>query len=297
MFTIPESAVGAVLLYLATTGFLEEAGKTVGLSSLIANSVYKPSVYSVTITAGLLLSTVLTYFVFPELLPAPATDVRLRALGGLLVGIGTKWGCGCTSGHMLCGLSLLRTRSLVATLIFCSTAALVVNYFDLAPSCGGVECWRSGRVYSNSKLVGIVAGAYLLSQIRRGRKFSGLKTGLLFGMGLYVSGMADPRKPQGFLALSLTKFDPSLIMIVLFAILPNVLTWRRILKEQPRPLNESAYDLPTATGTSFKFDLGNALFGIGWGLCGMCPGPGLITAPLSTANFAWLAMFLIGRLF
>lgn len=299
MFTAVDSAAGAVLIHFATTQYLSEAGKTVGFSSVIANTAFQPSVYPVAVVAGLLLSTATTYFLYPEYLP-PAAQLGsgMKTVAGLLVGLGTKWGSGCTSGHMLCGLSLLRVRSLVATVVFCATAMLTVNYWDLAPLCKSA-CASPGRIDSMGKLVATLVTGFIISKIPPGngrarRAVSGLKAGFLFGMGLFITGMANPAKPQGFLALfNQQKFDPSLAMIVLFAIVPNVLRWPAIIKS--KPANEEKFDLPTSTAVPPKFLLGNALFGIGWGLAGICPGPGLITSVLSVSNLGWLAAFVAGQ--
>lgn len=300
MFTLFQAGSGALLIQFATTAYLSEAGKTVGFSSIAYNAVMNPKPYEVTIVAGMLASVAFISIVLPEYIPpAPPSSLARSVISGLLVGIGTYWGSGCTSGHMLCGLSRLRLRSLVATIVFSASAMFMVNYFDLAPSCGDVPCSSFPSVEDENdrwKVGAIVAVGLFVSKARINALFTGFKVGLLFGLGLLISGMANPSKPLGFLALfDPEKFDPSLSMIILFAVLPNIIEWQLILRSEPKPKFEDEYDLPSSNSISPKFLLGCAIFGIGWGLQGVCPGPGILNSVLSWKGASWMAAFYEGR--
>ena len=102
--------------------------------------------------------------------------------------------------------------------------------------------------------------------------------GLIFGLGLLISGMANPAKVQNFLDLA-GSFDPSLIFVMAGAVAVTFLGYRLVLR-QPRPLLGERFSLPTAKDIDPRLVGGAALFGIGWGLSGFCPGPAITSLPL-----------------
>lgn len=101
-----------------------------------------------------------------------------------------------------------------------------------------------------------------------------LLAGLLFGLGLIISGMANPVKVQGFLDLA-GHWDPSLAMVMAGAIaiggLAFLLARRRSLSLLGLPMQ-----LPANNAITTRLVLGSAAFGIGWGMAGFCPGPALV---------------------
>ncbi|MEN5082665.1 YeeE/YedE family protein [Bosea sp. TWI1241] len=108
-----------------------------------------------------------------------------------------------------------------------------------------------------------------------------LGCGALFGFGLALSGMADPARVLGFLNLA-GDWDPSLIFVLGGAVgvaLPCVLLQRRLR----RPLLDAGFHLPEKTGIDRRLVAGSALFGVGWGLAGFCPGPAIATLSLGLA--------------
>jgi hypothetical protein len=118
-----------------------------------------------------------------------------------------------------------------------------------------------------------------------------LAAGLLFGAGLAVSGMADPARVQSFLDL-FGRWDPTLAFVMGGAVLPMIFAWawRRRLE---KPFAEVLFDVPATTKLDGKLVLGAILFGAGWGVGGLCPGPALADlaiAPTQAGIFA-LAMF------
>lgn len=102
--------------------------------------------------------------------------------------------------------------------------------------------------------------------------------GLLFGLGLLISGMANPTKVQNFLDLAGT-FDPSLIFVMAGAVVVTFIGYRLVLRRK-RPLLAERFYLPAASIIDGRLILGAALFGIGWGLSGFCPGPAIVSLPL-----------------
>ena len=111
-------------------------------------------------------------------------------------------------------------------------------------------------------------------------------TGLVFGLGIAISGMMNPAKVLNFFDIAGT-WDPSLAFVMGGAITVTFinyhLVWRR-----PAPLFERAFQLPTARQIDLRLVGGSALFGIGWGIAGFCPGaaiPALGTGRWEVALF------------
>ena len=102
--------------------------------------------------------------------------------------------------------------------------------------------------------------------------------GSLFGIGLIVSGMADPSKVLGFLDLA-GEWDPSLAFVMAGAVLVGTIAFALAAKRS-RTLLGDVMRLPTATAIDRRLVLGGALFGVGWGLAGYCPGPALASLAL-----------------
>jgi len=116
--------------------------------------------------------------------------------------------------------------------------------------------------------------------------------GLIFGLGLAISGMIDPAKVLNFLDLAGT-WDPSLTFVMAGAIAVTAMGYRIVLA-RPKPLLGSSFRLPTARRLDARIVVGPAIFGIGWGLSGLCPGPaiaGLLLGKAAVLVFV-LAMLL-----
>lgn len=127
--------------------------------------------------------------------------------------------------------------------------------------------------------------------------------GLIFGIGLIVSGMTDPSKVIGFLDLA-GRWDPSLGLVMAGAVMVGLLAFP-FATRRDRSLLGNAMRLPTATQIDRRLVLGGLAFGVGWGLAGYCPGPALASLasggakPLifSAAMLAGIALFeLVERL-
>jgi uncharacterized protein len=132
-FTPWASLGGGLLLGLAATLFILLNGRILGISGILGGllSMKKGDIaWRMTFLAGMAAAPLLVALVFPAgLIAAPRIHAGygLIAVAGLLVGFGTRYGSGCTSGHGVCGLSRLSLRSLVATLIFMSAGFLTVD--------------------------------------------------------------------------------------------------------------------------------------------------------------------------
>ncbi|WP_312382449.1 DUF6691 family protein [Atlantibacter subterraneus] len=101
-----------------------------------------------------------------------------------------------------------------------------------------------------------------------------LLAGLIFGIGLIVSGMADPAKVLGFLDIT-RLWDPSLAFVMGGAIGVGFFAFRSA-KKCARPVCAAEMQLPNSQQIDKRLIGGSVLFGVGWGLAGICPGPGLV---------------------
>jgi uncharacterized protein len=101
-------------------------------------------------------------------------------------------------------------------------------------------------------------------------------SGLLFALGLGVSGMTDANKVIGFLDVS-RGWDPSLALVMVGAIGVHLPVYRLIVR-QPKPLYALRFAVPTRADITPRLVGGAALFGAGWALGGYCPGPALVSA-------------------
>ena len=99
--------------------------------------------------------------------------------------------------------------------------------------------------------------------------------GLVFGIGLIVSGMFDPAKVQGFLDLA-GKWDPSLAFVMAGAIAVGFFAFR-IAGKRATAILGGTMQIPTRNDIDTPLVLGSVVFGIGWGLGGFCPGPALVS--------------------
>lgn len=120
--------------------------------------------------------------------------------------------------------------------------------------------------------------------------------GLIFGLGISVSGMANPAKVLNFFDIAGT-WDPSLIFVMGGALLTTFVGYRRVLGRDA-PIFDDAFNLPTSQVIDARLLGGAALFGIGWGIAGFCPG-GAVPA-LGTGQapvFAYMAALIAGILF
>lgn len=111
-----------------------------------------------------------------------------------------------------------------------------------------------------------------------GRILSAFGIGILFGVGLAVSRMIDPAKVLGFLDLA-GDWDPTLAFVMLGALLVTVPAFRSIGRWRA-PVLADRFHLPTARALDVRLLGGAAIFGIGWGLVGLCPGPALASLGL-----------------
>ncbi len=121
--------------------------------------------------------------------------------------------------------------------------------------------------------------------------------GLAFGLGLLVCGMSNPAKVLNFLDLAAIRtgsWDPSLVFVMLGAVIITFIGFRLVLK-WPRPVLARAFHLPTKTDFDLRVIVGPAIFGVGWGIAGFCPGPAFVALGYgSSASIQFMIAMLVG---
>lgn len=122
---------------------------------------------------------------------------------------------------------------------------------------------------------------------------SSFGAGLLFGIGLWVSGMALPKKVLDFLDVT-GNWDPSLLLVMGGAVAVTLAAFRPALK-RPQPFFGERFVLPTRKDIDLPLVAGAAIFGLGWGVAGYCPGPALTAlSNLTVEVFAFVAAMVAG---
>ncbi len=109
--------------------------------------------------------------------------------------------------------------------------------------------------------------------------------GALFGAGLALSGMTDARRVLGFLDVA-GDFDPTLMWVLASAMLVSAVGQRWVLR-RTRPWSAARFQLPTVRDIDARLLLGAALFGIGWGWAGYCPGPAIAGLAVASREALW----------
>jgi len=125
------------------------------------------------------------------------------------------------------------------------------------------------------------------------RAFASLGCGILFGLGLWLSGMAIPAKVLSFLDV-FGQWDPSLVFVLFTAVTVAAIGYRLVFA-RTKPLFASAFNLPMSRTIDARLIAGAAIFGAGWGIGGYCPGPAWSGLALGgSGTWAFVAAMLAG---
>lgn len=128
-----------------------------------------------------------------------------------------------------------------------------------------------------------------------GAAFAGLISGVIFGVGLVLGGMTQPSKVIGFLDIT-GDWDPSLAFVMGGAIAVYAPAYRLITRARV-PRYARAFLLPTSLKVEPSLLLGAGIFGVGWGIGGFCPGPGIVSAGTGRAEgLTFVASMFVGML-
>ena len=122
-----------------------------------------------------------------------------------------------------------------------------------------------------------------------------LASGALFGLGLAMSGMTDPRRVLGFLDL-FGDFDPTLMFVLGGAVTTTMLLFRFVLR-RGSPVLADTFHLSSLRHVDRHLLGGAALFGIGWGIAGYCPGPALAGLGIASREALWFVPAMLAGMF
>jgi uncharacterized membrane protein YedE/YeeE len=122
------------------------------------------------------------------------------------------------------------------------------------------------------------------------RLFAAIAAGLLFGIGLVASDMVNPARVLAFLDVA-GDWDYSLALVMGGALIPSAIAYR-IRARMQRPVCDVRFQVPSRRGIDARLLSGAALFGVGWGLVGLCPGPALASLTTGTTE----AMIFVGAM-
>lgn len=134
-----------------------------------------------------------------------------------------------------------------------------------------------------------------MNKLKLGNLSSALASGLVFGLGMAISGMTNTERVQGFLDLA-GQWDPTLAFVMGAGLVVTFIGYKFILKN-PAPLFADTFAMPGKRDIDKALIIGAVLFGIGWGLVGYCPGPAI--AGLSygySATLLFVPIMIIGLL-
>lgn len=119
-------------------------------------------------------------------------------------------------------------------------------------------------------------------------------SGFIFAIGLGLGGMTQPSRVLGF--LDVLNWDPTLMFVMIGAITVHGLTYP-LVRRRRSPLLDPEWHVPKKTEITAKLVAGAALFGIGWGLAGYCPGPGIVSVASGNLAAAVFVTAMIAGLF
>ncbi|CAE7248127.1 unnamed protein product [Symbiodinium natans] len=295
-FTPIESGVGGLLIGLSAALAYLGDGKITGISGIVGpflrgvgkcEPMKDGQLWKALFLVGLVIGGLVNLAFNREFSYPQALDIPLAryCVGGIFVGIGTRAGRGCTSGHGICGLPRLAPRSWIAVPTFMGIAALTVALTRHVAKLDASGPWGVAQLEWPPKwefplaaaLSSLVLAALAMNLPSKARSFvSPLACGSIFGLGLGVSGMTNQAKVLDFLDFAGT-WDPSLAFVMGMGLCVSFPAFLVAEDEDRKPLCGEGcnFERPSKTGDYVSLVLGATFFGLGWGLVGICPGPAL----------------------
>lgn len=308
---------GGLIIALAASLNLFFKGRITGISGILFGTITLNGFFwRINFILGLLISYSYFYcFIKRDLFETPEVFLESLSLAGffvsgLLVGFGTKLGNGCTSGHGVCGMPRLSIRSIVACCTFLTFgvgfATLKANYPFLSnPEFIEVTKDIESDAFHYAffgilNFLMIFAPIWIIFKKKYELIYDyvvSFSTGIIFGIGLILSGMVKRRKILNFLNVTSSDWDPSLLFVLCSAVGLNLITFNYLIRVKKTPLLAEKFELPSKTRIDFQLILGSAIFGIGWGIGGLCPGPLIVNILMYIPHtLAFFSTCIIGQI-
>jgi len=323
------SSIGGVLIGSSTAFFLVVTGRLLGLSGVcegVAMLEKENLHWKIALVGGLMIPVQICSVFLPEFLSQHGYNSSwlIFVVSGVVVGFGTRLSNGCTSGHGVCGMARLSIRSIVAVLVFLGTAIATSSILYRVAKITDQD--ENGQLDDPLQWVFILFVVLSITSVLvplfiRTQKWkeivASVFAGFVFSFGLILAGMAQRAKVLNFLLLGSPNWDYSLVLVLGCAVVLCFVLFRIILKletpllnddkhSESTPITEGNFLVPQASESvdskSYKFQiptnttidlslvLGSAVFGVGWGMSGMCPGPALLLAVAAT-KLKWKCNF------
>ncbi|KAG8466060.1 hypothetical protein KFE25_005630 [Diacronema lutheri] len=291
-FTPLHAAIGGALLGTATLMRMWLTGRILGVSGIAGGLVRgKASDASRWLfTAGLVAGGLGLQVVYPQAFAPVALAPWREALAGLAVGLGAGLGNGCTSGHGISGNARLSKRSIAYTLTFMGAGFAVASLLSSASNVQvqhaplppvDVVLRTAVRLFAaHACAYAAVAALVALDTLPQSvaLNLTSLVDGTLFAFGLGLSGMTSPARVAQFLDVSAGTWNPTLMFVMAggLGLMAPFMTLLVLPKRLGKPVLGKSFELPTNSTIDAKLLAGGVLFGSGWAIGGMCPGPALV---------------------
>ncbi|KAL4435704.1 hypothetical protein ABPG74_018255 [Tetrahymena malaccensis] len=317
--------IGGFFISLSSSFNLYMKGRVTGFSGIffsITNLEMEQYHWKAALLCGLIGTSAVFYFIYgfddvwnsskifdtPEQMVGDLNYIGF-AIAGFFAGIGTKLANGCTSGHGVCGLPRFSLRSWMSVGLFLPMGIGLATLRHYEPFLNNNENTKDITQNTNYDIVaGIVLGLslfilvillivyYLKKSISE--VLVGLVTGILFSIGLGYGGMYRRSKILGFLSIY-ENWDPSLLFLLGTAVGLNMVTFNYMIFKKQKPILHKSLSLPTKKEVDLRLVAGSIIFGLSWGLGGLCPGPamGLISIFSLHISIVWLIAFGVGQKF
>ena len=289
--------VGGVILAVASSLNLILKGRVTGFSGIIYGAfTLNDYLWRITFILGIFITSNLFYALsndqsYFDSHNAYLSDLSLMGffISGLFVGVGTKLSNGCTSGHGLCGLARLSPRSILAVVTFLSFAIASCTFRSNYPFFNTPDLLDFSKSLDIKILNLILSGLFtvllifLLIKFYRKNELIAFYDvlisfiiGSLMALGLIISGMNKRTKVRDFLNLNIKTWDPTLLILLGVAVSLNMLIYFYLIKRRENPILGIKFGIPSFSNIDLSLIMGSAIFGIGWGWSGICPGPALV---------------------
>ena len=293
-----DAILGGIMIGTGAGAYMILSKRIAGNSGVLKAIVTGPRDAKVAYALGLVVIGIISRLAAPDLFETPSEPTAASALWGIVLGIGTTLGNGCTSGHGLCGISRFSLRSLVAVPVFL-VAAIVTstvsaflwpkpNFDHFVKYPAPASMIESRTLYLSLVTLGALVLALLPTLwFRSTASKAGKETplvpawcGLCAGAGLTIGGMVRPSVVQAGLAPY--RLDFTLWALFVAALITTFICYR--IAHRVRGVAEACVAADSQGPINAQLIIGAILFGAGWGATGLCPGPLIVLVAAQPTN-------------